>query len=119
VTIAAQAAADPVTQKPELSVVLTDNGPGLPKEALRLLFDPFALRSDTPLEYGLNLMACYFIVHHHGGRIEARSEPGQGTIFSLHLPLNAAAPTPSGDSTQVLQKVLGNQALWQKILTAE
>ena len=71
---------------------VSDNGPGLPKEALRLVFDPFVVRSDSPMEYGIHLMACYFIVHHHGGRIDARSEQGQGTTFTLRLPVN---PEPS------------------------
>ena len=65
---------------------VSDNGPGLPEETLRLVFDPFALRSDTPLEYGIHLMACYFIVHHHGGRIAARSEEGEGTTFTAAPP---------------------------------
>ena len=67
--------------------------PGLPKEALRLVFDPFVVRSDSPMEYGIHLMACYFIVHHHGGRIEARSEAGQGTTFTLRLPVNPTRPS--------------------------
>ena len=46
------------------------------------MFDPFVVRSDSPMEYGIHLMACYFIVHHHGGKIEASSE-GQGTTFTL------------------------------------
>ncbi len=62
---------------------VSDNGPGLPKEALRLVFDPFVVRSDSPMEYGIHLMACYFIVHHHGGRIDAKSEEGRGTTFTL------------------------------------
>jgi two-component system probable response regulator PhcQ len=119
VIITAEATTDSNSQKPELSVVITDNGPGLPKEALRLLFDPFVLRSDTPLEYGLNLMACYFIVHHHGGRIEAHSEEGKGTTFKLNLPLNPASPASGTEDTQLLQKLLGNEALWQKLLNAE
>ena len=63
--------------KPEIEIQVSDNGPGLPKEALRLVFDPFVVRSDSPMEYGIHLMACYFIVHHHGGRIDARSDDGE------------------------------------------
>ena len=65
-----------------------DNGPGLPDEALRLMFDPFVARSDSPQEYGISLMACYFIVHHHGGKIDARHAEPHGTIFSIRLPIN-------------------------------
>ena len=55
---------------------LEDNGPGLPQEALRNLFDPFMVRSDSPGEFGINLMACFFIVYHHGGIIRADSDVG-------------------------------------------
>ena len=94
----------------------SDNGPGLPKEALRLVFDPFVVRSDSPLEYGINLMACYFIVHHHGGRIEARSEEGQGTTFTLQLPVNPSlVPAATATDTEFLQKAVLNQALWDNL----
>ena len=73
--------------KPEIVVQITDNGPGLPQEALRVVFDPFVVRGSVPSEYGINLMACFFIVHHHGGKIEAQSQPGHGTTFTLRLPL--------------------------------
>ena len=79
-------------RKQEIQIQVSDNGPGLPKEALRLVFDPFVVRSDSPMEYGIHLMACYFIVHHHGGRIEAKSEEGQGTTFTLRLPINPNQP---------------------------
>ena len=62
------------TGEPMVQIEVSDNGPGLPKEALRLVFDPFVVRSDTPMEYGIHLMACYFIVHHHNGQINAQSE---------------------------------------------
>jgi len=55
----------------EVTVTLIDNGPALPQEALRVVLDPFVVSSGTPCEYGINLMACFFIVHHHGGRIES------------------------------------------------
>ncbi len=103
----------------EVQVRVTDNGPGLPKEALRLVFDPFVVRGDSPVEYGIHLMACYFIVHHHGGRIEARSEEGQGTTFTLRLPTNPyRAPAPTDDQ-EFLRKVLLSEGLWEKLISSD
>lgn len=103
----------------EVQIEVQDNGPGLPKDALRLIFDPFVARSDSPLEYGINLMACYFIVHHHGGRIEARSAPGQGTTFQIRLPLNPNQPPLVEENHEFLQKVLLNETLWEKMQTVD
>ena len=107
--------------KQQIQVEVSDNGPGLPKEALRLVFDPFVVRTDSPMEYGIHLMACYFIVHHHGGRINARSQEGQGTTFTLSLPLNPnlAATATAHDDQQFLQKVLLSDSLWEKLITTE
>jgi two-component system, probable response regulator PhcQ len=102
-----------------IEVQVSDNGPGLPKEALRLVFDPFVVRSDSPMEYGIHLMACYFIVHHHGGRIDARSEPGQGTTFTLRLPVNPSQAPTAPDEAQFLQKVLLSDTLWEKLISAD
>src|SRR3974390_3455686 len=87
ITLSAQLFNGARAEKQEIEVQVSDNGPGLPKEALRLVFDPFVVRSDSPTEYGIHLMACYFIVHHHGGRIDARSAEGQGTTFTIRLPI--------------------------------
>jgi two-component system probable response regulator PhcQ len=107
-------------ERQEIQVQLTDNGPGLPKEALRLVFDPFVVRADSPMEYGIHLMACYFIVHHHGGRIEARSGEGQGTSFSLRLPINPSqAPAAVQDEQDFLHKVLLNETIWEKLITSD
>ena len=107
------------SQKPSLIIQVSDNGPGLPQEALRLVFDPFVVRNDSPIEYGIHLMACYFIVHHHGGKIEARSEDGKGTIFTIRLPLDPElAPVVEGDS-DFLRKVLLNDTLWEKLISSE
>jgi two-component system probable response regulator PhcQ len=104
---------------PGIEITVQDNGPGLPKEALRTVFDPFALRTDSPLEYGINLMAVYFIVHHHGGRIEAQSEEGRGTTFRILLPVNCEQPTQFEESQPFFEKVLLNERLWEKLMTAE
>jgi two-component system probable response regulator PhcQ len=107
--------------KPGVLIHVSDNGPGLPQEALRLVFDPFVVRSDSPMEYGIHLMACYFIVHHHGGKIEARSEHGRGTTFSIRLPFDPdASPPSSGESdTEFLRKVLLNENLWEKLIASD
>lgn len=105
---------------PQVEIEVSDNGPGLPKEALRLVFDPFVVRSDSPMEYGIHLMACYFIVHHHSGRINARSENGHGTTFTIRLPINPSQiPINTKNDTEFLQKVLLNDALWEKLISAE
>jgi signal transduction histidine kinase len=102
----------------EIELRVSDNGPGLPKEALRLIFDPFVVRSDSPMEYGINLMACYFIVHHHGGKIEADGGDGQGTVFTIRLLTNPNQPSTGEENQEFLQKVLLNESIWEKLLVA-
>jgi len=101
-------------------IQVNDNGPGLPQEALRLVFDPFVVRSDSPMEYGIHLMAVYFIVHHHGGKIEARSEDGKGTTFSIRLPIDPdSIPSSTAGDTEFLRKVLINDALLEKLIASQ
>lgn len=119
VTVSAQTGIAPSRQRSEILVEVRDNGPGLPEEALRMIFDPFVVRSDSPMEYGISLMACYFIVHHHGGKITASSKPGQGTTFSLRLLTNPNDPPSEEESQAFLQKVLLNETLWEKLLASD
>jgi two-component system probable response regulator PhcQ len=119
VTLSATALSNGGPGKDTIQVQLSDNGPGLPKEALRLIFDPFVVRSDSPMEYGIHLMACYFIVHHHGGRIDARSQDGQGTTFTLRLPTNPNQVTPAQNEQDFLQKVLLSDRLWENLISTD
>lgn len=107
------------SDRQQVEITVSDNGPGLPKEALRLVFDPFVVRSDSPMEYGIHLMACYFIVHHHGGKIHARSEPGQGTVFSIRVPTDPDLVPQAESDTEFLHKVLLSDSLWEKLATSE
>jgi len=102
-----------------VQIQITDNGPGLPPEALRLVFDPFVVRSDSPAEYGIHLMACFFIVHHHGGRIEARSDARNGTVFTIRMPVNPNSVPPVQNEQDFLQKVILNDSLWKKLISSE
>jgi two-component system probable response regulator PhcQ len=112
-------ASNGAADKSHINIEIADNGPGLPKEALRLVFDPFVVRADSPVEYGIHLMACFFIVHHHGGRIDARSEEGKGTTFALRIPLNPTQATSIQNEEDFFQKVLMNDRLWEKLVSAE
>jgi two-component system probable response regulator PhcQ len=100
----------------EIAVSLTDNGPALPQEALRVVLDPFVISRGSPTEYGINLMACFFIVHHHGGSIEAQNLPGGGNRITLHLPLQPELAVVSGGEVDFLKKAMLNQNLWEKLL---
>jgi two-component system, probable response regulator PhcQ len=91
----------------------------LSAEALRVVFDPFVVRSDSPQEYGISLMACYFIVHHHGGRITARSAQPHGTIFSLRLLTDPNQPPLVEENPEFLQKLHVNDSLWEKLISSE
>jgi two-component system probable response regulator PhcQ len=104
------------TAKPEIVLQITDNGPSLPQEALSVIFDPFVVSGGVPSEYGVNLMACFFIVHHHGGKIEAKSLPGRGNTFILRLPLQPETAAPSPDETAFLQRAMLNNGVWENLL---
>ena len=104
ITLDAQTDNSEPTQQ-ALRVELGDDGPGLPREALRLLFDPFMIRSDSPSEYGIRLMACFFIVHQHGGKIVARSSEEHGTTFVLKLPLDPGRLPIAEENQRFLEKL--------------
>jgi len=74
--------------------------------------------NSVPSEYGINLLACFFIVHHHGGKIEARSQPVRGNIFTISLPLNPERPPATVSETEFLRKALLNEKLWDKLLAS-
>jgi len=95
---------------------VADDGPGLPPGAVNSLFDPFFVRADEPQEFGINLMACYFIVYHHGGRIEVMNERGAGLVLDLHLPLEPRPFAADNDSREFLSKVMMNDRLWDNLL---
>jgi len=106
------------TREQEMVICMIDNGPALPPAALQVVCDPFTATSGVPSEYGINLMACFFIAHHHGGKVEAQSQPG-GNTFTIRLPLkperDAAA---ASDDADFMKRALLNENLWDKLLTS-
>jgi signal transduction histidine kinase len=99
-------------------IEVRDNGPGIPQESLRTIFDPFSVRNDSPSEYGIRLMACFFIVHSHRGNIIAQSAEGKGTTFVLKVPLNPEGLPVTEESQLFLEKVQLNDEMWSKLLVS-
>ncbi len=88
------------TKPKEESVVLevSDNGDGIPKEILGKIFDPFFTTKGEVKGIGLGLSVVYGIIDAHGGDIGVRSNVGEGTVFTVTIPVRKAQPQPSGTS---------------------
>jgi len=72
--------------KDEVVIAVTDTGYGIDSDKLHKIFDPF-FTTKTKKGMGLGLSVCKSIMRAHGGEISAKSIPGQGTTFYLHLPV--------------------------------
>ena len=66
---------------------IIDTGPGISQEHLDQIFDPFFTTKEAGKGTGLGLSIVYGIVKKHGGYIEVASKLGEGTTFSVYLPV--------------------------------
>ncbi|WP_298495907.1 sensor histidine kinase [uncultured Maritimibacter sp.] len=86
----------------EWTIRVVDTGPGLPKRAQDLLFQPFAAggrKGGT----GLGLAIAAELIRGHGGRLELERTGPEGTVFAIHLPRGLetlADPMPRQEAAQ-------------------
>jgi PAS domain S-box-containing protein len=69
-------------------VEFTDTGEGIPEENLTRIFDPFFTTKEVGKGTGLGLATSYGIVEEHGGKIGVKSKIGEGTTFTIELPIH-------------------------------
>jgi signal transduction histidine kinase len=91
--IGISATAAPANGEPAVEIRVADHGPGIPKEEREHIFDSFyrgrRAMQDQIHGTGLGLTLAKKIVEAHGGTIEVKSDPSQGTEFIIRIP---AAP---------------------------
>jgi PAS domain S-box-containing protein len=78
-----------------VGIEISDTGPGIPKDVIPHVFEPFYTTKEEGQGTGLGLSLAYGIVENHGGRISARNQPDSGAIFQITLP--AATGDDEGD----------------------
>jgi two-component system sensor histidine kinase KdpD len=82
-----------------LALTVADNGPGLPSDALPLIFDKFYRAPAAPAGgTGLGLAIVKGFVEAQGGQVKAENRPGGGAVFTIRLPLTKP-PTVAAEAS--------------------
>jgi len=75
----------------EVLLYFTDSGQGIPDRIKGKIFDPF-FTTKGPKASGLGLSICYGIIKRYQGKIEVESTKGEGTTFTISIPIGLQTP---------------------------
>ncbi len=98
---------------PCVMLTFDDSGHGMDQQTLSRVFEPFFSTKSSEKGTGLGLATSFGIIRQHGGSISVESTPGEGTVFSICLPVcvgditspsrtDAKAVTPKGSGTVLI-----------------
>ncbi len=79
-------------------VEIADTGTGIKKEHLDKIFDSFFTTKGEVKGVGLGLSVCYGFIEDHGGDIEVKSQVGEGTTFTISLPVHNEVDSEKADA---------------------
>ncbi|TSA11748.1 MAG: HAMP domain-containing protein [Betaproteobacteria bacterium] len=85
-------AVDQAGHRDYMEVTISDSGQGISREDLSRIFEPF-FTTKGQHGNGLGLAITWGIIDNHGGTINVESEPGKGTRFVIHLPMQIQSET--------------------------
>ncbi len=68
-------------------IEVSDTGTGMDKETQERIFEPFFTTKEAGKGTGLGLSIVFSVIRRHGGFVDIESKPGEGTTFSVYLPL--------------------------------
>jgi two-component system NtrC family sensor kinase len=75
------------TEKAEITISITDSGPGIPEHMQKRVFDPFFTTKSAGKGTGLGLWISYSIIEKMGGNLSMQSKEGRGATFTIRLPI--------------------------------
>jgi len=99
----------PSFDRKTILIDFTDTGEGIPEGNLTRIFDPFFTTKEVGKGTGLGLATSYGIIESHEGKIHVRSKVGEGTTFTIELPLpsqNSSAMAGNGGDQQPTRVIL-------------
>ncbi len=92
-------------------VAVGDTGVGMTPETKAHIFEPFFTTKGKGKGTGLGLATVYGIIKQSGGSIWVYSEPGQGTVFKLYLPVASGEPIVKRDAITSADSASGSETI--------
>jgi two-component system NtrC family sensor kinase len=100
---------------PRLVLSISDNGPGIAKDQLDRIFNPFFTTKPVGQGTGLGLSISDGIIREHGGRIRVESRPAEGAVFIVELP----HVLPPADVEPAPERISGEQGAVKRMLVVD